>query len=479
MTQLAVVVLSLARLKKRRRRLGSELKAAGFTNVTWIDAVDGSRLDPTPPWKIGNLPPVTPWKDWVDPYARRAMTMGEVGCSLSHVLAWKHIAASGQPAIVLEDDANLIDDVPKMLPHLLQDLSFLDFNLVYLAQRNTPNPKMLAGRHVHVVDYQPIWTLAYLLMPDTAELLLNIPWQTRLIPADEMLPAAFGLNDKSWVNEAYKTCEGMVLATNQNYVTSAESSETSQTEKSVAIRNPDVASTIFTVATEDTAELRRLMASARRYGASVEVLGMGEEWTGGDLQHGPGGGQKVRLLRDALKGLPSSRPVIFVDGYDTIITRHVADLLDFWRTDFDSAPVFAAETTCWPDSTLATSYPVEDPENPYQFLNSGLFIGTAKDLRQIVKAQIRDDEDDQLFYTKRFLSGRFGMRLDHKCSIFQCLNGSLDDIEVDFGRGMLINSRHQSWPAVVHANGPTKEWLDKEGAAVGGRIRSSYGKMDD
>jgi len=478
MTHPPVVVLSLIRLKERRKKPGPALKAAGFRNVTWIEAVDGSQLDPAPPWTTGDLPPVTPWKGWVDPYARRAMTMGEVGCSLSHVLAWKHIAASGQPAIVLEDDGQPVDEVLKMLPHLLHDLSFLDFHLVYLAQRNTPRARMLAGRHVHVVDYHPIWTLAYLLAPDAAESLLTAPWQTSLIPSDEMLPAAFGLNDKSWVNDVYRTCDGMVLASHQRFFTPAESSQTSQTEKSAPIVDPRLDLTVFTVATEETPELQRLLASARRYGTGIDVLGLGEEWKGGDMRNAPGGGQKVRLLRAALKGMPPERPILFVDGYDTIITRHMVDGLDIWRTIFDSAPVFAAETTCWPDSALAGSYPDDNPENPYRFLNSGLFIGTAGDLRQIVKAPIREDDDDQLYYTKRFLSGRFGMRLDTECRLFQCLNGSLDDVKIDYGRGMLVNERHESWPVVIHANGPTKAWLDGDGAAVGGRWRSLYGQMD-
>ena len=61
--------------------------------------------------------------------------------------------------------------------------------------------------------------------------------------------------------------------------------------------------------------------------------------------------------------------------------------------------------------------------------------------------------------------------------IFQCLNHALEDVQVDHGRGMIFNRRFETWPVAVHANGPTKDWLEGEGRAVGGRWRHFYGDM--
>ena len=81
-----VFVVHLARHRQRRRRLGAELQRHGFSRVTWLDAVDGKKLSATPPWQFGAWR-VSPQRHWVDPYARRALTLGEVGCALSHVSA--------------------------------------------------------------------------------------------------------------------------------------------------------------------------------------------------------------------------------------------------------------------------------------------------------------------------------------------------------------------------------------------------------
>ena len=398
-----VYVIHLPRLSERRRRLKSELKACGFTRVTWVEGVDGRMLDAAPPWQVEGLDGAMPWPGWTDPYARRAMTMGEVGCTLSHVRVWQQVAEAGEPAIVLEDDAMPVEGVIDTLPMLLNDLSYVDFDLVYLAQRKPPGPRMLAGRHVHVVDYHPLWTLAYLISAEAAAALLEAAWRTHLCPADEMLPAAFGLNDKPEVNARFQALGARVLSSHQRYFTPQEGSQDSQTEKSQPVRDPSLELTCLTVASEDTPELQRLCGSALRYGAEMKVLGLGKPWKGGDM-NGPGGGQKINLLRPALKGLPTDRPVLFLDGYDTIVTRHFGDMLATWRETFDEQPVFAAEVTCWPDPDRANQFPVPEDESPYRFLNSGAFLGKAGDLRKIVASKIADGEDDQRYYTDRFLT---------------------------------------------------------------------------
>lgn len=47
----------------------------------------------------------------------------------------------------------------------------------------------------------------------------------------------------------------------------------------------------------------------------LQVLGMGEAWKGGDVGHSIGGGQKVRLLKEAMKALADQEDlvVLFVD----------------------------------------------------------------------------------------------------------------------------------------------------------------------
>ena len=344
-------------------------------------------------------------------------------------------------------------------------------------RRNDPVPSRWPGALFTLVDYHPAWTLAYLVSPDGARRLLAAPWREYLVPADEMLPACFGLNRDAAVNRVYAQGTGLVVAANQRFFVPAESSAGSETEKSVPVRESEPRLLALTVATEDKPELRRLLDSGRRYGLAVEPLGLGHPWCGGDVANQPGGGQKINLLRPALERLPSEQPVLFVDGHDTLITRHAGDILSAWREVTGGTVLFAAEVFCWPDAARAGRYPTAQDSSPYRFLNSGAFIGKAGDLLRIVGQEVADNDDDQDYYTERFLSGEHEMALDHGCRVFQCLNGALEHVDVDEGRGLLFNHLLESWPAVVHANGPTRPWLEGEGRAVGGRRRTCYGEM--
>lgn len=75
---------------------------------------------------------------------------------------------------------------------------------------------------------------------------------------------------------------------------------------------------VVTVATDDNHGLQRFLRSAKVYDIDVVVLGQGQEWLGGDMNH-PGGGQKVNLLKNKLNELVKSKNkekiVLFTDRF--------------------------------------------------------------------------------------------------------------------------------------------------------------------
>lgn len=75
---------------------------------------------------------------------------------------------------------------------------------------------------------------------------------------------------------------------------------------------------VLTVATKWTESLVRYLRSAKVNGLTVEILGLGDQWEGGEVRVGPGGGQKVNLVKTALekmKDLPDfdKKVVMFTD----------------------------------------------------------------------------------------------------------------------------------------------------------------------
>uniref|UniRef100_A0A8C6T9C7 Procollagen-lysine, 2-oxoglutarate 5-dioxygenase 3 n=1 Tax=Neogobius melanostomus TaxID=47308 RepID=A0A8C6T9C7_9GOBI len=191
------------------------------------------------------------------------------------------------------------------------------------------------------------------------------------------------------------------------------------------------------------------MKTAAHFNYTVKVLGLGEEWKGGDVAKTVGGGQKVRWLKKELLRHKDdqNKVVLFVDSYDVIFGF------------------------CWPDQKLASKYPTVHSGKRY--LNSGGFMGFAPEMAALVQQwKYKDNDDDQLFYTRIYLDKaqrtKYNMTLDHRSRIFQNLNGAVDEVVLKFERAKVRarNVAYDTLPVIIHGNGPTKLQLNYLGNYV-------------
>jgi len=225
--------------------------------------------------------------------------------------------------------------------------------------------------------------------------------------------------------------------------------------------------------------IRLLADSSRRNGYRLSVLGPGEDWGGF--------GTKLCLLRRHLRSVPDSRPVLFLDAYDTVLLPCRDRLLRGFLSC--GAPLlFGAEAGCWPDPALAPLYPAPgesgpagDPriaalrptptrKSPFRYLNSGTYIGLAGAIREALEElSPRPEDDDQRLYTGYFLNHPDRVRLDAGAFLFHNLfRVNPDDLIVERARPVLIRSRWTgSEPCVLHGNGPGRSTLSD----VAGRLR--------
>jgi procollagen-lysine,2-oxoglutarate 5-dioxygenase len=219
---------------------------------------------------------------------------------------------------------------------------------------------------------------------------------------------------------------------------------------------------VVTVATEENDGFHQFMRSTKKYGLDVKVFGLGSEWRGGSMKS-IGGGQKINFLKEGLKAYKNSENLVimFSDSYDAVFTEGKDEILSRFLK-FGSKVVFAAESTCWPDKSLADKYPmVREPEK--RFLNSGGFIGYAREIYDLVNYQpVGDSDDDQLYYTQLYLNRavrhEWSMKLDSRAEIFQNLNFALGEIILKYkdSHSYLYNLQTETAPIVVHGNGPIK-----------------------
>lgn len=188
------------------------------------------------------------------------------------------------------------------------------------------------------------------------------------------------------------------------------------------------------------------------------------------IGHIQGFGMKIKLINDFITDKNDDDIVMFVDGYDVLLTGTQNEILKRYET-FESQVgkciIFSAESVCWPDSTLAERYPKFNA-TPYKYLNSGTYIGSIGILKNILSKSIKNiDEhefekiDDQLFYTNLYLTNHEKkiIILDHYNTIFNCMSGQVTDIEYNQNEKKWYNKQTQSYPLVFHGNGDSIKFL--------------------
>ncbi|MXQ94642.1 hypothetical protein E5288_WYG013874 [Bos mutus] len=223
---------------------------------------------------------------------------------------------------------------------------------------------------------------------------------------------------------------------------------------------------VITVATKESDGFHRFMQSAKYFNYTVKVLGQGEEWRGGDGINTIGGGQKVRLMKEVMEHYANQEDlvVLFTECFNVIFAGGPEEVLKKFQKS-NHKVVFAADGILWPDKRLADKYPIVHIGKRY--LNSGGFIGYAPYINRIVQQwNLQDNDDDQLFYTKIYIDPlkreAINITLDHKCKIFQTLNGAVDEVVLKFenGKARAKNVFYETLPVMINGNGPTKILLN-------------------
>jgi glycosyl transferase family 25 len=130
----------------------------------------------------------------------RAIKITEVACFLSHYAAWEKVAASQEPALILEDDAILAQETPALLAWC-SDLKMVDHVSLETRQR-----QKLIGHHslTHVgvqACLRPLLqdrtgAAAYVLWPAGAKVLIDKFTQKGMGLADAFISSTYQL--RSW-----------------------------------------------------------------------------------------------------------------------------------------------------------------------------------------------------------------------------------------------------------------------------------------
>lgn len=378
-------------------------------------------------------------KSWRDPKHDTRITDGEVGCFISHYNMWKLCVKLNETIYISEDD---IKTSEKDYNIALEYSKKYDF--VYIGQNDVnPDTSREIDDQVYIPGF-PYNLSSYFISPRAAQYLIDSDIAQNIIPADEYVPVALKKGATQW---GLKWC-GVKDPDVKGFVTSSDVSLSGLNNDRVDAKFFRYFNThVVTVATDES-KATKLFDSAEKNGISITNIGKGVEWKGTDMS-GPGGGQKINLMKSHLETLPDEDLVLFVDGYDTFFSAPVETIVDRYLED-GAEVVFAAEKDCWPDDSLAEKF---DLAEPYPFLNSGCYIGTVKVLKEMLQDGIKDNEDDQLYIQNHYDTVNYNVVLDHGQYIFM----TMDQDNLVIYKGDTFNEKTRTFGCIVHGNGGNAE----------------------
>lgn len=414
-----IIIINLDRRPDKYRRVMKRIELLGVddvVNVIRLSAVDGQKITKDKMDEEGVK--VLPW--FFDPNTGRGMTMGEIGCSLSHYYSWKEILENDniQSALIIEDDAVFTDDFVDVCQKIVGDVKDIDWDLFYLGRKRMFG---MEGRPITddiVIPDFSYWCLAYVVNKEGANKLVNSNFKEKLIPADEFVPLMVDTPNPRLSNlvDVYKNNNKLKPLALVNDVVNPENNAfmDSETEKTKVFYNNEPykdefdSFMVITVATEMNEALERFIKSCNYYRIPHKILGLGDDWKSGKAENGvllePGGAQKIIYLRDEMRTWDKLEDTIlmFTDSYDVVFNSPPSDIISKFRS-FNKGIVFSAEKTCWPDPDRAGDYP--DSPTDYKYLNSGGIIGYADKIFELINEDVDIEEDDQRFYTNKFFNG--------------------------------------------------------------------------
>jgi len=232
-----IFLINLKRRSERRVRMEYSLGELGIRHKL-INAVDGKDLNDTHVEKLG----IKMLPNYADPYHHRAMTMGEIGCFLSHYNIWKEIVERKlERSLVFEDDIRFEPYFQQKLLNFMHDVDSLklDWDIIYLGRKRLAiaNESFVEGSDSLVNVEYSYWTLSYILSLKGAEKLINGKPFDKLVPVDEYLPIMFDRHpEKRWKDsfptrdlKAFSIHPLLVYPTHyvkdEGYISDTESSE--------------------------------------------------------------------------------------------------------------------------------------------------------------------------------------------------------------------------------------------------------------
>tara|TARA_B100000963_G_C22548342_1_gene635528 strand:+ start:252 stop:1301 length:1050 start_codon:yes stop_codon:yes gene_type:complete len=174
-------VISLERRQDRRRHFVEKNKDK-VLSWSFYDAYDAKGLGLT--YNDLKRMGFDTNQTWKDPMDKQHLSVGGIGCFISHFRLWEICIELDNPIMILEDDVIIEDEFSYQ-----NIIGLLDegYNLIYPGYAEMGSAKPIEGRIELVIPDYPYWASSYIITPDSAKILVNDKIKQNIIPVDEYI----------------------------------------------------------------------------------------------------------------------------------------------------------------------------------------------------------------------------------------------------------------------------------------------------
>lgn len=387
-------VINLKRRQDRLKKFFENNPSLVDTHI--FEAIDGKNLTLD---KLHSMDMDTD-RNYIYQFRNRKMTKGEIGCFLSHYKVWQICVDLNEPIIVLEDDAVLINAEKlneSKIKNILKQYGYLNMG----RKENYPELIQIINDELEI-SYYAFDMHAYAITPKAARILINSHIEKNIVPVDEYLPRMSKLiNAVAYSQPIF-----------YQYGIQEENSDIEPLSEDCWFI--DFETHVITTNTE-LSKVHQLISSTNKYNISIQNIGLEKQWLNNNISKSKAG-FKTNVLKNYLKYLPNHDVILFTDTSDIFSTTDLETIVNKYLA-FNTRVLFAAESICRPKLSMADGFPKSPTK--YRFLNDRLFMGQVKELKLLLKDSQLDD-NSQLYYQSKFLSGRYNIKLDYEGCLLHC-----------------------------------------------------------
>ena len=182
-------IINLDNEKQRKKYMEAEMKKLHISNFTFFKAINGETELHNYSFKLMN--------NWKDVFKNRPITMGEIGCAISHWELWKYIINNNiEIALILEDDVIFEESFSETFNKIV-DLN-MDFDFLYLSRLKLNNTLNLGDEEsVNELIAKAKYCFnmhSYIITLNGCKKLTATNFLNMLVPIDEYLPMMYDIN---------------------------------------------------------------------------------------------------------------------------------------------------------------------------------------------------------------------------------------------------------------------------------------------